>query len=251
MSGSVTHYGYNLGWEMVQCYTAYFDNQEQKLHGLIDSMNIVNNLIKAIADLTNKLAHAKKDDKQIDLNKDELAKKMAYLIHLGNPTIFESKFHIQSSKPSLFEAANPRQGSQGEQQTQGMQGTQGAQSAQGEQQNATPISNDLPSLKETIEEIVEQLRAEGYNQDQIDAAAVLSKVDVSHVSFDILTEEDIDDAIRGLDAETKMYANDLNDIMMRINSKHDDRATMTENARQVIKEASEHIQSIQRRTAGR
>ena len=87
------HHGYNMGLEMVQCYGAYFDHREVELNKLIDSMKVANVQIKIMSDFTNKLAHAKQKDKKLDFSNDEMAKKLAYLVHLRNPSVLEGKIH--------------------------------------------------------------------------------------------------------------------------------------------------------------
>jgi hypothetical protein len=79
---------------------------------------------------------------------------------------------------------------------------------------------------------------------------MLGNIDLSRVTIDTLTEKDIDVILQGLDAETKMSAADLNELMMKINNKYEDRSQMTENARQVVKEAGELNQSILRKIRG-
>ena len=62
--------------------------------------------------------------------------------------------------------------------------------------------------------------------------------------YRLKNEEEIDVVIQGLDAEQKMIAAEMNQHMMTITNKYEDRSQMTEQARQVLKEASDHIQSI-------
>ncbi len=70
-------------------------------------------------------------------------------------------------------------------------------------------------------------------------------------TYNFKSEDEIDTVLQGLDAELKMLAADLNENLMKINNKYEDRSQMTENARQVLKEAEDHIASIIRKTAGR
>ncbi len=93
MSGSVANHGYNIGLEMTQLYQKYFDHRETQINKLIDGLKVTNIQIKIISDVTNKLAHAKQKDKKIDLNNDETAQKLAYLIALRNSSIFDEKLH--------------------------------------------------------------------------------------------------------------------------------------------------------------
>ena len=65
-----------------------------------------------------------------------------------------------------------------------------------------------------------------------------------------MTEDEINTVLQGLDSELKMLAADLNEALMKVNNKYEDRAQMTENARQVVKEAGDHIASIIRKTSG-
>ena len=60
--------------------------------------------------------------------------------------------------------------------------------------------------------------------------------------------------IKDVDDETwrklKMLSADLNEIMMKINNKYEDRSQMTENARMVLKEADDLIKSILHKIRG-
>lgn len=80
---------YNVGLEMVNCYTKYFDHQENNLHGLIDKLATTNNQIKIVSDLINKLSHARKKDQETDFLDDATLKRYIAYVHLQNPTIFE------------------------------------------------------------------------------------------------------------------------------------------------------------------
>src|SRR5262245_18642351 len=91
MSGAVENHGYNIGLEMVNCYQVYFDHREAELHGLIDKMKVSNIQIKVISEVMNKLAHGKQKDKKFDISNDETAKKLVYLVHMRNPSVFEDK----------------------------------------------------------------------------------------------------------------------------------------------------------------
>lgn len=77
------------GLEMVNCYSAYFDLHENKLHGHIDHLHRSNLEIKVISDVMNKLSHAKQKDKKADFSSDETMKRYIVHIHKNNPTIFE------------------------------------------------------------------------------------------------------------------------------------------------------------------
>lgn len=160
----VKTYGYNMGLEMTQCYTKYFDAREVELGGLIDKLSASNNDIKMINDLVNKLTHAKKkkDEKNADFSNDEEMRNIIDRVFERNPTIFD--------------------------------GTR---------------------------------------------------------TYTFKSEDEIDTVLQGLDSELKMLAADLNEALMKINNKYEDRAQMTENSRQVVKEAGDHIASIIRKTSGR
>lgn len=93
MSVAVANHGYNIGLEITQCYAKYFDHKEAELNKVIDNLKVSNIQIRIISDVTNKLAHAKQKDKKIDISSDETTKKLAYLISLRNPTIFEDRLH--------------------------------------------------------------------------------------------------------------------------------------------------------------
>lgn len=83
---------YNIGLEMVKCLGAHLDQREVELNKLIDNMKVANIEIKIMSDFTNKLAHAKQKDKKLDFSNDEI-KKLAYLVHLRNPSVLEGKIH--------------------------------------------------------------------------------------------------------------------------------------------------------------
>ena len=91
MSNVQAHHGYNLSGIMVDTYVKYFDHRDAKLHELINGLQQSNLEMKLINDLMNKLAHGKQKDKQVDFNNDQLARKLAYLAHLNNRTVFEDK----------------------------------------------------------------------------------------------------------------------------------------------------------------
>jgi len=93
MAELINNHGYNLGLEMVNCYQKYFDHREAELNGLIDKMKVSNIQIKVISDVMNKLAHGKQKDKKFDISNDETTKKLVYLVHMRNPSVFEEKIH--------------------------------------------------------------------------------------------------------------------------------------------------------------
>ncbi len=76
----------------------------------------------------------------------------------------------------------------------------------------------------------------------------LKYIDMSKVKFDVLTEDQIDVVVQGLDGELKMKSADVNEYMMKINEKYDNRSQMTENANKVLKETSDLLASINRKT---
>jgi hypothetical protein len=92
--GIQANHGYNVGLELMNCYTKTFDHREVKLHELIDNLKMINIRGEIVDTLMNKLSHAKRDDeKRADLINDEMVVKCAYLLHLRNTTIFEEKIH--------------------------------------------------------------------------------------------------------------------------------------------------------------
>ena len=107
------------------------------------------------------------------------------------------------------------------------------------------------TLDQKLQEIVDDLKAAGVPESQINLTAILDRINVAGITIDILSEDQIDIVIQGLDAETKMCTADLNECMMKINNKYEDRSQMTENARQVLKEADEHVKSIIHKTSSR
>jgi hypothetical protein len=107
------------------------------------------------------------------------------------------------------------------------------------------------TFDQQLQEIVDQLKQDGLSQLELNLGAILSKVDIGNMKIDVLSEEDIDIVIQGLDGETKMLTTDLNQIMMNINKDYEDRSQMTENARQVLKESNDHNISIIHKTTGR
>lgn len=76
---------------LVDCYQLYYTIKEAELNKLNDELDHTNNTIKLIADLHNKFAHAKKEDKKADFSTDLDAKKWIDILHKRNPTIFASK----------------------------------------------------------------------------------------------------------------------------------------------------------------
>ncbi len=202
--------GPNIALELVNCYQKYFEHRELELNKLIDGLKMTNIQIKIMSDVTNKLAHAKQNDKKFDISNDEAARKYAYLVHLQNPSIFEGKIHRPGGGHLPIEDVN---------------------------------------LGQKLNEIIEQLRAEGIPDDGIHLGAILEKVSCDpNISFDVLDESAIDVVVQGLDAELKILNADLNKQLMDINSKYEDRSQMTENARQILKEADELNKSIIQKT---
>lgn len=104
-------------------------------------------------------------------------------------------------------------------------------------------------LEQKLNHIIDQLREEGIPDSEINLEKILGKFPFdSNIRFDVLDEATIDIVTQGLDAELKMLNADLNERMMNINSKYEDRSQMTENARQVLKEADELNKSIIQKT---
>lgn len=184
----------NLGAEMVNCYTKYFDLQESKLNGLIDKMANANIETKIVSDVMNKLSHAKQRKENADFSEDETMKRYVAHIHKNNPTIFAD--FIQGFPEYL-----------------------------GQDENA-PVA--VSSVEEHLD----------YS---------LRDINLSAITIEPLSEEMIDVVIQGLDGQLKMYSADLNEQMMKINDCYDNRAQMTENARQVLKQASDLLESINRK----
>lgn len=104
------------------------------------------------------------------------------------------------------------------------------------------VPADETGLEERLTTAIAELREEGRGED-LDAILAKLGIDPS-VQFDALDEAEIDVVVQGLDAELKMLNADLNERLMNINSKYEDRSQMTENARQVVKEADELNKSI-------
>lgn len=105
-------------------------------------------------------------------------------------------------------------------------------------------------LEQKLNEIIDQLHEEGMDDTQINLGTILERFNCDqNIRFDVLDEGTIDVVIQGLDAELKMLNADLNERLMNINSKYEDRSQMTENARQVLKEADELNKSIIQKTA--
>lgn len=208
------NFGYNMGLEMTNCYTRYFDHREAELNNLIDKMSGTNIDLKIIGDTMNKLSHAKAKGKDLDCNQDEQLKKFIVYIHKRNSTIFEDKI-------------------------KGLPAGWGSEAANAETDDASSTSGaDAHSAEVGGVTLDDKL------------AKALDGIDLRWVTIDTLTEKDIDVIVQGLDAETKMGAADLNELMMKINNKYEDRSQMTENARQVLKEASDLISSFLRKIRG-
>ncbi|GEM_PF-5351198 len=75
----------------------------------------------------------------------------------------------------------------------------------------------------------------------------LKNIDISRIHIDVLKEDQIDIAIQGLDAELKGHSANLNRDMMQINEAFDNRSQMTESSRQVVKQANDLLESINRK----
>ncbi len=75
----------------------------------------------------------------------------------------------------------------------------------------------------------------------------LSGIEISNVKIDKLSEDQIDVILQGLDAQSEEYSTDLNECLMKIKDKYDNRAQMTEHARQIVKQSSDLLESINRK----
>ncbi len=217
MTNSIDHTRHHPGLEMVQCYDVTFKYRDAELNRMIDDLKMTNIQIKIMSDLTNKLANAKQKDKKFDISRateddpkkrtaHEDARKLAYLVYLRNPTVFEGKIHN------------------------------------------LPVEELDLELK--LKTIATQMREEGIPDLEINLGSILERITCdSNIRFDVLKESDIDVVVQGLDSELKMLNADLNERLMNINNRYEDRSLMTENARQVLKEADELNKSIIQKTA--
>jgi hypothetical protein len=105
------------------------------------------------------------------------------------------------------------------------------------------------NLEQKLTEIADQLRQEGIPDGDIDLKMLMERFTFDpNIQFNALNEGEIDVVVQGLDAELKMLGADLNERLMNINSKYTDREQMTENSRQVLKEAGELNKSIIQKT---
>jgi hypothetical protein len=75
----------------------------------------------------------------------------------------------------------------------------------------------------------------------------LKDVNMHNVQIDVMTEDQIDVIIQGLDGALKMHSADLNEHMMKINENYDNRSQMTENSRKVVQETGSLLESINRK----
>jgi hypothetical protein len=75
----------------------------------------------------------------------------------------------------------------------------------------------------------------------------LAGIHMSEIKIDVLNEEMIDAITQGLDSQMKRHSADLNETMMYINEKYDSRSQMVENARQIVKQAGDLSESINRK----
>lgn len=111
------------------------------------------------------------------------------------------------------------------------------------------LFSNLPAINPTLNEIIDEMRKEGIKEDDINLPSILERVNINGIQFNpISSEEDIDTVIQGLDAEIKMINADQNELMLHFSSKVEDRSSLTENARQVLKEYGEGVSSIIRKT---
>lgn len=191
----------NLAWEVTRCGMGYDVHKESELNKLIDSLKMTNLQTKIITDVTNKLAHARKENKPADFNNDEIAMKYAYLVHLCDSTILEDKIK--------------------------------------------GVPNDGLTLQEKLQEIIGQLKEDGYSDSEIDLATIMGRIQIDNsIRLEPLSSADIDVITQGLDAAAKKFATNLNELMLTINTKYDERSQVFENLRQILKEARDFISSI-------
>lgn len=79
----------------------------------------------------------------------------------------------------------------------------------------------------------------------------LTGIDQRSITIEPLTEEQIEIVLQGLDGALKGYTADLNEQMLKINENYDNRSQMTEQARQVVKQSGDLLESINRKMVSR
>jgi hypothetical protein len=198
----------NPGYEMLKCSMKFGDYHDDKVHKLIDKMNVAELQLSIMTNVQSKLSHAKSQkepkDRKIDFSKDETLKKYGYLIHLRNPDILGNKIHN------------------------------------------LPVEDK--DLGQTLNKIVEEMRKEGIEgQIGLDAIFERFTCD-HNIRFDVLDESTIDVVVQAIDAEIKMVNTDLNKVLMDISSLYDDRQSWFKNAHDGVKMHHEFIESVNRKT---
>lgn len=103
------------------------------------------------------------------------------------------------------------------------------------------------SLHQVLSEMIDQLRNEGIPDEKIDLEMILDRFNVGNTLVDVLSEKENDVIIQAIDAALKLKSTDLNEIMMKINNKCEDRSQMTEQGRKVVEMAANHLESINRK----
>ncbi len=72
----------------------------------------------------------------------------------------------------------------------------------------------------------------------------LEDIHLGYIKLDVLTEDQIDVVVQGLDGLLKQYSADLNENLLYVNRNYDDRKDFTEAGRMIVKEAGELLKSI-------
>lgn len=111
--------------------------------------------------------------------------------------------------------------------------------------------NNPTIFEELIKNFPDYLPEDDASLSEITVSGVLhhslKNVDMNRINIDVLKEDQIDVIVQGLDAELKAHSAELNHHMMKVNEAFDNRSQMTESARTVVKQASDLLESINRK----
>jgi len=96
--GVSSNMGYHLAFEASRLSQTFFDYHEPKVHGMVQQLERVNTQLSIVSKVMHALATGKQEKKQVDLNEVEDVQKCAYLLSLGDPSLFQSKIHGASEE---------------------------------------------------------------------------------------------------------------------------------------------------------
>jgi len=101
------------------------------------------------------------------------------------------------------------------------------------------------NLQETLTKIIEQMIQEGIPDDEIELGAILERFNYDHnIRFEVFDESGIDILFQGLEAELGSLKSSLNQGLMHVASKNEERQNLFKSGHDTGKESGELNKSI-------